>query len=79
MSGLELYDDEEIIFSSSANHSISNQHQVYMIIDETLEELDENNNPVINPQNLGRGAKYRAKEDIDETATMIRLKRIYNF
>jgi hypothetical protein len=35
MSGLELYDDEQTIFSSDANRYISNQHQVHVIIDET--------------------------------------------
>jgi hypothetical protein len=29
MLGLELYDDEQTILSSGANHNISNQHQVY--------------------------------------------------
>jgi hypothetical protein len=31
-----------------------------------LQKNDNNNNPVINPQNLGRGSKYRAKGDTDE-------------
>jgi hypothetical protein len=38
-----------------------------MIINETSEELDESNNLVINPQNLGRGAKYRGEGDTYET------------
>jgi hypothetical protein len=67
MSGLELYDNEQTIFSSDANHCISNQHQVYVVIDKTSKEFDDNNNPVINLQNLGRCAKYRAKGYIDET------------
>jgi hypothetical protein len=67
MSGLELYNDEETIFSLDANHNISSQHQVYVIIDETSEEFGDNNNPIINPQNLGRGTKYRTKGDTDAT------------
>jgi hypothetical protein len=70
--GLELYDDEQTIFSSDANRCIINRHQVYVIINKTLEEFhnnnnNNNNNPVINPQNLGRCAKYRAEGDRDET------------
>jgi hypothetical protein len=40
---------------------------VYVIINETSEEFDDNNNPIINPQNLGRGAKYRAEGETDAT------------
>jgi hypothetical protein len=61
MSGLELYDDEPTIFSSDANHNISNQHQVYAILEETSEEFDDDNNPIINPKNMRRGAKYMAE------------------
>jgi hypothetical protein len=67
MSGLELHNNEETIFSSDTNHNISIQHQVYMIIDKTSEESDDNNNPIINLQNLGRGTKYRTKGDTDAT------------
>jgi hypothetical protein len=31
---------------------------VNAILEETSEELNADNNPVINPQNRGRGAKY---------------------
>jgi hypothetical protein len=67
MSGLEIYDDEQTIFSLDANHNISTQHQVYVIIDKTSKEFDDKNNPVINSQNLGRGTKYRAEGDTDAT------------
>jgi hypothetical protein len=50
MSGLEIYDDEQTIFSSDAHHNISNQHQVYVIIDKTSKEFDDKNNLVINSQ-----------------------------
>jgi hypothetical protein len=49
MSGLELYDDEETIFSSGNNHCTNNRHQVYVIINDMLEEFDGDNNLVINP------------------------------
>jgi hypothetical protein len=34
---------------------------VYAILEETSEEIDDDNNPVINLLNLRRGAKYRAE------------------
>jgi hypothetical protein len=36
-------------------------YQVYVIISDTSEEVDNENNPVINPHNLERGANYRAE------------------
>jgi hypothetical protein len=46
-----------------------------MIIDETSDELNKINNPIINPQNLGRGAKYRTEGDTDETvAARVRVR-----
>jgi hypothetical protein len=50
--GLELYDDEHTIFSSGSNSGVNNQYQVYAIIDDTLEELNDNSNPIINPKNI---------------------------
>jgi hypothetical protein len=58
MSGLELYDDEPRIFSLEPNSNISDHHQVYTILEETLEEFVADNNPIINPPNLRRGAKH---------------------
>jgi hypothetical protein len=60
-SGLDLYDDELTIFSSGSSHGTSNRHQVCVIISDTSEEFDTENNPVINPQNLERGANHRAE------------------
>jgi hypothetical protein len=54
-SHLELYDDEQKILSSSYSHDTSNRHQVCVVINDTSEEFDNKNNPVINPQNLERG------------------------
>jgi hypothetical protein len=72
-SGLELYGDEQKIFSYGSNRGISNKYQVYAIIDNTLEEFDNNNNPIINPQNIRRGAKHMAKGETAETV-MARVK-----
>jgi hypothetical protein len=40
---------------------------VYAIIDETSEEFDANNNPMINPENIRRGANHMAEGDTKET------------
>jgi hypothetical protein len=50
--GLELHDDEPTIFSSEPNYDISTSHQVYAIIKETSEELDDDGNPMVNLLNL---------------------------
>jgi hypothetical protein len=57
-SHLELYDDEQKILTSGYSHSTSNRHQVCIIINDTSEEFDNENNPVINPQNLERGGNH---------------------
>jgi hypothetical protein len=45
--GLELYEDDQTIFSSS--NSRTNHHfQVFAIIGDNSEEFDDNNNPVLN-------------------------------
>jgi hypothetical protein len=62
-SGLDLYSDEQTIFSSSSSSGVHNQYQVYAIIDETLEELNDNNNPIINPENVRWDANHMAEAD----------------
>jgi hypothetical protein len=64
---LELYSDGQTIFSSGSNSDANNQYQVYAIINETLEEVDANNNPIINPWNVRRGANHMAEGDTKET------------
>jgi hypothetical protein len=66
-SGLELYDDEQTIFSSGSSHGVNNQYEVYAIIDDTSEELDDNNNPIINPENVRKGANHMAEGETTET------------
>jgi hypothetical protein len=58
--GLELHEDDSSIFSS-LNSKFNNRYQVLAIIGENSEELDENNNPVLNPANVNRGANYLAE------------------
>jgi hypothetical protein len=68
-SGLELYDNEQTIFSSGPNRDgdVHSQYQVYAIIDDSSEELDGNNNPIINPTNVRRGANHMAEGDTAES------------
>jgi hypothetical protein len=66
-SGLDLYGDEQTIFSSGSNSDDHNQYQVYAIINETLEECDANNNPIINPENVRRGSNHMVEGNTEET------------
>jgi hypothetical protein len=58
--GLELSEDGDSIFSNS-NSNIGKQCQVLAIVGDNSEEFDENNNPVINPANIDRGANHLAE------------------
>jgi hypothetical protein len=51
--GLELHEDDSSIFSSFSNE-FDNRYQVLAIIGDNSEELDENNNPALNPANINR-------------------------
>jgi hypothetical protein len=42
---------------------------VYAIIDDTSEEFDDNNNPIINPTNVRRGANHIEEGDTAESIT----------
>jgi hypothetical protein len=67
--GLELHEDDSLIFSSF-NSKLDNRYQVLAIIGDNSEEFDENNNPVLNPANINRGANYLAEgETADSLAT----------
>jgi hypothetical protein len=55
--GLELHEDDDSIFSSF-NIKFDNRYQVLAIVGDNSEELDENNNPVLNPTNINRGANH---------------------
>jgi hypothetical protein len=72
---LELHEDDHTIFSNS-NSKINHQHQVFAIIGDNLEEFDDNNNPVLNPANVTRGANHLAEGDTAyslTTRTKVRL------
>jgi hypothetical protein len=67
--GLELHEDDSLIFSSF-NSKLNNRYQVLAIIGDNSEELDENNNPLVNLANVNRGANYLAEgETADSLAT----------
>jgi hypothetical protein len=58
--GLELSEDDDSIFSSFSS-KIGKQCRVFAITGDNSEELDENNNPVLNPANIDRGANHLAE------------------
>jgi hypothetical protein len=67
--GLELHEDDNSIFSSF-NSKFDNRYQVLAIVGDNSEEHDENNNPVLNPANVNRGANHLAKgETADSLAS----------
>jgi hypothetical protein len=65
---LELSKDDNSIFSSF-NSKLDNRYQVLAITGDNSEELDENNNPVLNPANINRGANYLAEGEITDSLT----------
>jgi hypothetical protein len=72
--GLELHEDDSSIFSSF-DSKLNNQYQVLAIIGDNSEELDKNNNPVLNPANVNRGANYLAEgETADSLATREKVR-----
>jgi hypothetical protein len=58
--GLELSKDDNSIFSSS-NSKLDNRYQILAITGDNSEELEENNNPVLNPANINREANHLAE------------------
>jgi hypothetical protein len=65
--GLELHEDDSSIFSSF-DSKFDNRYQVLAIKGDNSEELDENNNPVLNPVNINREANHLAE---GETADLL--------
>jgi hypothetical protein len=57
--GLELSEDDNSIFSSH-NSKLDNRYQILTIAEDNSEELDDNNNPVLNPANINRGVNHLA-------------------
>jgi hypothetical protein len=60
--GLELQEDNQTTLSSSSN-KFDNQYQVFTIIEDNSEEFNDNNNPVLNPANITRGANHLVEGD----------------
>jgi hypothetical protein len=59
---LKLHEDNQITLSNYSS-KFDNQHQVLAIVGDNLEELDDNNYPVLNPGNITRGANHQAEGD----------------
>jgi hypothetical protein len=66
--GLELHEDDQTIFSSFSS-KFDNQYQILAIIGDDSEEFDDNNNPVLNPANITRGANCPLEGDTVESLT----------
>jgi hypothetical protein len=72
--GLELSEDDKLIFSSH-NSKFNNRCQILAIAEDNSEELDDNNNPVLNPVNINRGANHLAEgETADSLATRVKVR-----
>jgi hypothetical protein len=72
--GLELHEDDDSIFSSF-NSKFDKRYQVLTIVGDNSEELDENNNPVLNPTNINRGANHLAEgETADSLASREKIR-----
>jgi hypothetical protein len=71
---LELYKDDNSIFSSY-NGRLDNRCQILAITEDNSEELDDNNNPVLNPANVNRRANHLAEgETADSLATRVKVR-----
>jgi hypothetical protein len=66
--GLELSKDDDSIFSSF-NKKIGKQCQVLAIVGDNSEEFDKNNNSVLNPANIDRGANHLAEGQTADSLT----------
>jgi hypothetical protein len=64
--GLELLEDNQTTLSSCSS-KFDNQYQVLAIVGDNSEEFDDNNNPVLNPANINRGANHLAEGDTAES------------
>jgi hypothetical protein len=65
--GLKLDNDEHMFPFSASSDYTSNRHQIYVIINDTSEEFDIENNPIINLQNPAQGANHIAEGAIDSS------------
>jgi hypothetical protein len=65
---LKLHEDDQTIFSSSSS-KINHQYQVFVIIGKNSKEFDDNNNPILNPANINRGANHLEEGDTADSLT----------
>jgi hypothetical protein len=65
---LELHEDNQTTLSSCSS-KFDNQYQILAIIGDNSEEFDDNNNPVLNPANVTRGANHLAEGDTAHSLT----------
>jgi hypothetical protein len=71
--GLELSEDDNSIFSSH-DSKLDNRYEILTITGDNSEELDDNNNPVLNPANINRGANHLAEgETADSLTTRVKV------
>jgi hypothetical protein len=71
--GLELSEDDNSIFSSH-NSKFDKRCQILAIAEDNSEELDDNNNLVLNPTNINRGANHLVEgETADSLATRVKV------
>jgi hypothetical protein len=72
--GLELSEDDDSIFSSFNNKN-GKQCQVLAIVGDNSEEFDKNNNPVLNPANIDRGANHLVEgQTVESLATREKIR-----
>jgi hypothetical protein len=64
--GLELHEDNQTTLSSCSS-KFNNQYQELEIVGDNSEEFDDNNNPVLNPANITRGANHLAEGDTTDS------------
>jgi hypothetical protein len=66
--GLELHEDNQTTLSRCSS-KFDNRYQILAIIGDNSAEFDDNNNPVLNPANVTRGANHLAKGDTADSLT----------
>jgi hypothetical protein len=66
--GIELSEDDNSIFSSY-NGKLDNRCRILAITEDNSEELDDNNNLVLNPANINRGANHLAEGETANSLT----------
>jgi hypothetical protein len=73
--GFELHEDNQTTLSSCSS-KFDNQYQVLAIVEDNSEEFDNNNNnPVLNPTNVTRGANHLAEGDTpDSLANKVKVR-----